>query len=76
MNMTEERKTKIWEEIISHAKEIAKDKSDDEMTIQDFMVATGMTTWQARNYLDKLVKNGKMKKRPLTNGRAAYSPIE
>jgi hypothetical protein len=80
MNVTEERKIKIWQDIIKNIKE-ELDRFDDEKTIEEFMAEAGIDgKTYARSFLNRLVKEGKMTKRLVPSklgGRLAlYRPKE
>ena len=67
--MNEEEKRKILAEIVEMS-QIYPDKEDDEITIQEYMDAAGLSRSQSVVQLDKLVERGKLTTRlVMSDGR-------
>ena len=71
--LDEDRKMKIWEEIIEDGRSLAlRPIGNDEKTLQQFIKETGMTESQARKYIKRLLDSGKITRRYVMIGRARH----
>lgn len=61
IEVTDEQKQKIWEELISEAKEKVINIPPTAKTKSQFMEETGMTDWQSDRFLKLQVSEGKLK---------------
>ncbi len=64
-------KKSVWEEYIRIAKERSSGKTEEEITVAEFIEQTGMTIDQARCFLRKLEREGKIEKRMIINPSGA-----
>ena len=79
MNLTNEQKEKMWEELYESARLERGEKSSSEKTIEEFAKDNKVPIDFARRFLRKKEKEGKLSSRWITLDKArkkVYSPIE
>jgi len=64
----------IWDEIFEAAREYSRDPAPDEISIRAFAEKIGLSQTQARDYLEKMLEKGKLKKRRYLGKYVLYSP--